>query len=287
MISSEIEDIEIRLLLDALALRYGYQFQEYETASLKRRILACVSSCKLKHISSIIPELLYTKDVLDRLVATLTVSVTHMFRNPSMFLALRQHVAPQLEKALFFNIWSAGCASGEEVYSLAILFLEMGLADNIRIYATDLDETVVQQAREGIYNVDRLEKFEQNYLKAGGKYRFSRYCQIENGLIKMDPILRESVVFSRHNLAVDGPFVKAHLVLCRNVLIYFNRALQKKVVRLLLDSLVPGGYLCLGKQERLELKMFHHGFDPMFQKHRIFQKGWESGKTELFATHFS
>ena len=272
MTPEEIQDIEIHILLETLFLRYGYDFRGYADASLKRRILHCLAACQLNHVSEIIPRMLYEGRFLKRLIGTLTVTVTTLFRDPPVFQSLREYVVPMLATYPFINVWNAGCATGEEVYATAILLKEGGMLDRARIYATDLDDEGLQIAQEGIYGVDRLEEFTKNYQRAGGQGVLSDFCHVKNGAIHMDPALREHITFSTHNLAGDAVFTETHLILCRNVLIYFDKPLQERVLHLFYDSLVRGGYLCLGSHESLEFTKLRDEFKPVAKKHRICQK---------------
>ncbi len=267
-----IQDIEIQLLIEALRLRYGYDFRDYADASLKRRILRCLSVCDFKHVSEIIPRLLHEGWFLNRLIHELSVTVTEMFRNPSTYKTLVERVFPVLKTYPFFNVWHAGCATGEEVYSLAILLKEAGLYDRSRIYATDLNPEAIRRAKEGIYSLDRLQIGRENYRLAGGGNDFSTWCHAGYDLIRMDSTLRENMVFATHNLATDGVFAEVHLILCRNVLIYFEKELKERSLVLFRDSLVSGGFLCLGNQESLPMAEVSDHFVDVVANERLFRK---------------
>lgn len=264
--------MEIQFLLDALYQRYGYDFRNYSVASLKRRILRCLSVCTIQNISEIIPKVLHDRPFLDRLIHELTVSVTDMFRDPEVYLALRKHVIPVLRTYPFFNIWHAGCATGEEIYSFAVLLSEEGLYDKACIYATDLDERVVQKAKEGAYPASNLASYKKKYKKAGGKQKFSNYCHVKHDQVRMDAALKKNIVFSTHNLATDGVFSEIHLILCRNVLIYFAPTLQNRVIELFEKSLVRSGFLCLGSHESLPFPNPFDTFITMASKEKIYRK---------------
>ena len=267
-----IQDFEIRVLLDVLYQRYGYDFRSYADASLKRRLLRCLEICKFRYISEIIPRLLHEGFFLEQLVHELTVGVTAMFRDPMIYRALRKHVIPDLQTYSFVNIWHAGCSTGEEVYSMAILLKEVGLYDQARIYATDLDSRAIKTAKKGIYPAERMSEYEENYRQALGQRRLSDYCRIKRDGIKMDAALRKNMVFSTHNLATDGVFSSMHLILCRNVLIYFSPLLQNRVFDLFLKSLVRGGVLCLGSQEFLHASDVAKHFSVVTPDEKIYRK---------------
>ncbi|MBF0583031.1 MAG: protein-glutamate O-methyltransferase CheR [Magnetococcales bacterium] len=272
MEKEKIQEIEVNLLLDALFFRYGYDFRDYDRNSLTRRILKCLETCTFQHVSEIIPRLLYNGEFLTRLVHALSVNTTEMFRDPLTFAALRERVFPVLASYPFINIWHAGCATGEEVYSLAILLHEAGLLRHARIYATDMDEEVLAKAQEGVYSIDHLEKFEENYLQAGGIHQLKAYISIGYGLFRIDDRLRQQMIFANHNLVTDGVFAEIHLLLCRNVLIYFNATLRERAFRLFCDSLGRGGFLCLGSSESLPPPEWKLSFAPVAPRERIFRK---------------
>lgn len=271
MTRDEIQDIEIQLVLEALRLRYGYDFRHYVPASLKRRVLHCLVSCGMESVSDIIPRLLYEGAFLERLIGVLTIAVTTLFRDPLVFRSLRELSVPMLRTQPFLNVWSAGCATGEEVYAIAILLREEGLYERSRIYATDLNLESLKIAEAGIYEADRWPEFAQNYQTAGGRGRLSDHCRVEGEMVRMDPDLKRHVVFSGHNLANDGAFAEMHLIVCRNVLIYFDPALQKRVLGLFLDSLVRGGDLCLGSSESVDDPGVISHFKVLSSAHRLFR----------------
>lgn len=272
MLSEEIEAIEIELVLEALRLRYGYDFRSYNRTSLSRRVRHCLSLCEFKHISQIIPRLLHEGLFLSRLISTLTVTVSSMFRDPEVFKSLQEKVIPVLKTHPFINIWHAGCATGEEVYSMAILLKEVGLYDRTQLYATDLDEDSLLKAAQGSFPLAKLEEFSANYKLAGGKKEFLDYAQIQDNVLQMDSGLKKNIMFANHNLAGDGVFAEMHLILCRNVLIYFEPVLQEKVLQLFSDSLSRGGFLCLGSHETVEFTKLHDQFTPVVKKFRICRK---------------
>lgn len=266
--SRELEEIEIRLLLDAVYRYYGFDFRDYAISSLRRRIWEHAQTESLTTISALQERLLHDSKSMERFLHGLSVSVSYMFRDPSFFRAFRDKVAPLLREHVFVHIWVAGCSTGEEVYSLAILLEEEELYPRCRIYATDMNETVLRDARAGIFPLDLMKEYTSNYLEAGGKGAFSNYYTANYGSAIFRSSLRRNVVFAQHNLATDSSFQECRVVLCRNVLIYFNPALQTRVERLLDDSLAPRGVLCLGKGESLRLP----GYVELDSEEKIFQR---------------
>ena len=268
----KIQDFEIQLLLEALRWRHGYDFRNYAPASLKRRILQCLSSCKFEHISEIIPHLIHGGHFHQRLIFELSVTVTEMFRDPFVYQAIRKKVIPFLKTFGFINVWHAGCATGEEVYSMAILLQEEGLYKKTRLYATDFNDDVLQQAKEGVFPVRKMKEYEKNYQDAGGKRSLSKYYYAKYDLARMHDSLKENIVFSNHNLVTDHVFGEMELILCRNVLIYFDRTLQDRVLGLFSDSLLHGGFLCLGSKETIQFSSLANRFNLVVENAKIFQK---------------
>jgi chemotaxis protein methyltransferase CheR len=247
----EVQDLEIRLLLEAVYQRYGYDFRNYARPTLRRRVLNMVQEQHLSSVSALQERVLRDPVALDRLTWHIAVNATSMFRDPGCFLSLRKTIVPRLRELPFFRIWHAGCATGEEVYSMAILLTEEGLYDRARIYATDMSGAALEQARTGIYSLRLMQEFTENHLRAGGLAPFSSFyaARYEAAIFKRE--LRRNVHFAQHNLVVDRSFNEFQLILCRNVLIYFEPELQRRVHQLLLDSLSPGGFLVLGRSEAL------------------------------------
>ena len=246
------EDVEIRLLLEGVYCCYGFDFREYAFASLRRRIWSAVRHENLKSISGLQERVLHDPAAMQRLLLALSVNVTAMFRDPEFFLTFRNRVVPLLRTYPFLRVWHAGCSTGEEVYSMAILLQEEGLHDRCRIYATDMNEAVLRQAREGIFPLKAVEQYERNYLQAGGKRTLSDYYTSGYGNAIFRASLKDNIVFSQHNLATDGSFNEFHVILCRNVMIYFTRPLQERVHNLFYESIVPFGILGLGSKESLQ-----------------------------------
>lgn len=248
----EVESLELQLLLEAVYRVSGYDFREYAPASLRRRIAGFVRAEGLHSLPALQERLLYEPGMMERFLFALSVTVTSMFRDPDFFLALRTAVIPLLRTYPFLRIWHAGCSTGEEVYSLAILLQEEGLYPRCRIYATDLNHSALKTAREGIFSLRLMPKYAENYLQAGGAGRLEDYYTSGYGNAIFKSSLRENVLFSQHNLATDRAFNEFNLILCRNVMIYFGKPLQQRVHRLLFDSLAMFGLLGLGSQETLQ-----------------------------------
>lgn len=268
---ADIEDVELELFVRGLMLRHGYDFSQYAAASLKRRVQALATREGFDSIGALTARMLRDDVFLPQVVAGLSVPVSEMFRDPRVFRALREHVLPLLASYPQINIWQAGCAYGEEVYSLAILLEEAGLYDRCQIYATDFSEPALARAREGIFPTRDARIFAGNYLAAGGSRSLADYYVAAYEHIKLDDRLKRHIAFIHHNLAADGVFSEAHLVLCRNVLIYFTAPLQNRVLSLFRDSLVRGGFLCLGLKENLELAPVACDFVPFQAQERIYR----------------
>lgn len=253
--NDEIENIEIKLLLEAIFQHYGFDFRRYAPASLKRRIRQSVREEKVSSVSALQEKLLYNAACMERFLLVLSINVTALFRDAGFYRAFREKVLPRLRTYPFIRIWHAGCSSGEEVYSLAILLQEEGLYDRVRLYATDMNEVILARARDGIYPLERMKGYAQNYVNAGGKNALTDYytAQYERAIFHGD--LKKNIVWSQHNLVTDGSFNEFHVILCRNVLIYFDQTLQKRVHRLLYESLISLGMLGLGQMESI-------GFSP-------------------------
>ncbi|WP_246058651.1 CheR family methyltransferase [Luteibacter pinisoli] len=274
----DVEDIEIQLFVRAMQLRHGYDFSEYAPASLKRRVQQLVRSHATGTISELNRRVLHEEGFVTRVIEGLSVPVSEMFRDPLVFRALRDKVLPVLASYPEINIWQAGCAHGQEVYSLAILLEEAGLYDRTRIYATDFNDAALQMASEGIYATRDARDWSRNYLEAGGLHSFSDYYSARYEFIKLDQRLRRNVTFFNHNLVTDEVFCEAHLILCRNVLIYFNNALQDRTLGLFRDSLVRGGFLCLGTRENVDFSPSAATFGDVDNALRIYQAGATAGR---------
>lgn len=251
MAKTDLESLELRLLLEALYSQYGYDFRGYARTSLKRRIWRRITEEGLETISGLQERLLHDPDVLERLLVDFSINVTSMFRDPTFFAAMREKVVPLLRTYPFVRIWNAGCSTGEETYSLAILLREEGLGDRSRIYATDINDAVLRRAKEGVFPLERMKDYTRDYIHGGGKAAFSDYYKTYGDVVRFDPTLVDGVVFAQHNLVSDGSFNEFNLIVCRNVMIYFDRSLQDEVHGLFYDSLVRFGLLALGHKETI------------------------------------
>ncbi|TYP75533.1 CheR family methyltransferase [Paenibacillus methanolicus] len=270
--ASERERIEIALLLEGLYQLYGYDFRNYAFSSVRRRIWHRVHAERLPNVSALTERMLHDRETMNRLLADLTIHVTEMFRDPEVFLAFRQHVVPMLRTYPFIRIWHAGCSTGEEVYSMAILLKEEGLYDKTRIYATDMNERVLDLAREGVFPIDRMQTFTRNYMEAGGKDAFSRYYTARYDSVLFHSELKENIVFAQHNLVTDRSFNEFNVIFCRNVMIYFNKELQNHVHGLLYDSLSTFGVLALGTKESINFTRHADAYDELDAHSRLYRK---------------
>ena len=267
-----VDDLELRLLLEGIYQRYGYDFREYARSSIRRRVWRRVAEERLETISGLQERVLHDRAAMDRLLLDLSVSVTAMFRDPTFFQALRRTVVPVLRTYPFIRVWNAGCSSGEETVSLAILLREEGLGDRVRIYATDINSVVLARSRRGVFPLERMREYTNNYLASGGRSSFSDYYKAAGDGARFDPDLLETVVFAQHNLVTDSDFNQFHLIVCRNVMIYFDRALQDKVVGLLDRSLIRFGILALGQKESLRFSRHAGNFEEMDPAEKIYRR---------------
>ena len=268
----ELERIEIELLLEGIFRHYGFDFRSYAYASIRRRLWRRIEAERLSTVSGLQDRLLHEPALMERLLLDLSINVTAMFRDPSFYLAFRQKVVPLLRTYPFIRIWHAGCSTGEEVYSMAILLEEEGLYERARIYATDINEVVVHRARAGIFPLERMQEYTENYIRAGGMRSFSEYYTAKYDGALFSPALQRNVVFSQHNLVTDRSFAEFNVILCRNVLIYFDRALQARVHGLFYDSLVHFGILALGSKETLRLSEYETRYEELSAADRIYRK---------------
>lgn len=267
----EPEDIELEFFVRALQQRHGYDFSGYAPASLKRRALHLVETGGYQTLSQLTGKLLRDDSLLPAIVGGLSVPVSDMFRNPGVFKALCEEVFPVLASYPRINIWQAGCAHGEEVYSLAIMLEEAGLYDRAQIYATDFSDAALLRAQEGIFAAKDARSYSENYTASGGQHSLSDYYHARYERIKIEERIKRNIHFANHNLAADGVFCEAHLILCRNVLIYFSNPLQNQVLGLFRDSLVRGGFLCLGNRESLDFAANASAFSAVNAKARIYR----------------
>lgn len=265
-------DIELRLLMEAIYLQYSHDFRDYAPASFKRRVMHALAQLDLPTVSNLQERILRDPQLFGRLLQYLTVPVSEMFRDPTYYQALRQHVMPVLRTYPSVKIWIAGCSTGEEVYSIAILLREEDLLARSIIYATDINPASLDKARAGIFPLDSVRQYTANYQKSGGTSAFSDYYTAAYGGALFDRSLVENVTFADHSLATDSVFTETQFISCRNVMIYFNRALQDRALGLFADSLSHRGFLGLGNKESLDFSSQAARFEPLCKPERIFRK---------------
>ncbi|WP_054956885.1 CheR family methyltransferase [Paenibacillus dakarensis] len=268
----ELEQIEIELLLEGIHRFYGYDFRNYALPSLRRRIWHHVHAEGLTTISALQDKVLHERSCFERLVHNLSIPVTEMFRDPNLFLTFRQKVIPLLRTYPYIRIWHAGCSTGEEVYSMAILLHEEGLYDKARIYATDMNSRSLQQAKEGVFDIKRMKQYTKNYLEAGGKQSFSEYYTAKYNSVIFQPFLKKNMIFAEHNLATDRSFNEFNVIFCRNVMIYFNDELRNHVHGLFHESLSHFGILVLGAKESIHFTNFSDSYEALDRTEKIYRK---------------
>jgi len=268
----KLEDIEIGLLLDGIFTQYGYDFRGYAPASIRRRIFKRVEGEKHGTISRLIDKVLHDKEAMERLLLSLTVNVTAMFRDPEFHVAFREKVVPLLKTYPFIRIWHAGCSTGEEVYSMAILLSEEGIYERCRIYATDLNEAVLRTARIGIFPIGVVREYSENYLKAGGKRSLSDYYTARYDNVLFSQALHRNVVFAQHDLVTGASFNEFNVIFCRNVMIYFGRPLQDRVHGLMYQSLARLGILGLGLKESLRFSPHEESYSELDGQNKLYRK---------------
>ena len=268
----EVEDIEIDLLLEGLFRRYGYDFRSYASASIRRRIWNFAHWQNVPTISLLQDKLLHDPAVMEQFVLSLTVNVTAMFRDPLFYKAVREKVVPLLKTYPFVRIWDAGCSSGEEAYSLAVVLAEEGLYDRCRIYATDMNEAVLRKAKAGIFPLSKMKEYTDNYIQAGGMASFSEYYTAKFDHAILSNSLKRNIVFAQHNLVTDKSFNEFQLILIRNVLIYFNDDLRHRVLDLLHGSLVKFGVLALGRKESLKFSSYDHAYEELDVREKLYRR---------------
>jgi chemotaxis protein methyltransferase CheR len=272
MAADGVEDIEIHLLLEALFRRYHYDFRHYAQTSIKRRLRQARQQLGFASFSALQEAVLHDAAMLGRLLDFLTVQVSEMFRDPSYFRAIREMVAPHLRTYPSLKVWIAGCSSGEELHSFAILFREEGLFDRTLFYATDINPAALEAAAAGVYAMDRIKAFTENHQQSGGRSSLSDYYTAAYGRAAFDKALRSRVVFSDHSLVTDAVFAEVQLISCRNVLIYFDRALQDRTIGLFHDALARKGFLGLGSKETLRFSKHAAGFNDFVREEKIYQR---------------
>ena len=272
MIREDTTELEISLLLGAIYQKYGYDFRQYSKAHINRRIRNRMALSGLEDISQIQSKVLKDESFAHELLQDLSITVTEMFRDQYFYKSLRENVIPILKTYPFIKIWHAGCATGEEAYSMAIIMQEEGLYERTTIYATDFNQHALNRAKEGIFSNALMKEYTINYQLSGGKEPFSSYYTSNYDNIIMNQSLKKNIVWANHNLVTDNVFAEVHLILCRNVLIYFDNSLQNKVQELFYDSLIYGGISCLGSKESLQFTDFYEKYMELDKKQRIFKK---------------
>jgi len=272
MNNKETTDVEISTLLEAVYQKCGYDFSQYSRAHIKRRIMSRMAMSGVADISQMKELILNDETFTHNFLQSLSITVTEMFRDPGFYNSLRKNVVPLLKSYPFIKIWHAGCCTGEEAYSMAILLQEECLYDRTTIYATDFNQHSLNRAKEGIFSHKLIKEYTANYQLSGGIESFSNYYTSDDENVILNESLKKNIVWAHHNLVTDSVFAEVHLILCRNVLIYFDRSLQNKVQRLFHSSLMDGCFLCLGSKESLRFSDFDTEYTELDRKHRIFKK---------------
>jgi chemotaxis protein methyltransferase CheR len=268
----DLERIEVQLLLEAIYQHYGFDFRGYALGSLRRRLWQRAHAEGLATMSALQDRVLHDPAVMERLLLDLSINVTSMFRDPTFYQAFREKVVPVLRTYPFLRIWNAGCSTGEETYSLAILLKEAGLYERARIYATDINDNVLERARQGSFPLERMRDYTENYLRAGGGESFSTYYTVEGDRARFAPELREQIVFAQHNLVSDAPFNVFNAIVCRNVMIYFGKSLQDRVHELFYESLDPFGVLAMGHKESIRFSKFEDRYEALDPQEKLYRK---------------
>lgn len=269
---ASLKDLEVDLLLEGIFRRYGYDFRNYARASLNRRLKKVLDLEGITRITTLLDRLLHDPAAMGRFVETLAVHTTSMFRDPDVYRLMRKKIVVHLRTYPFLRVWVAGCSTGEEVYSLSILLQEEGLYDRCRIYATDISDAVLERARRGIFPISAMREYTQAYQQAGGREDFSSYYLTDQAHAIVRTHLRKNIIFSQHNLATDEVFNEFQLVFCRNVNIYFDAQLQRRVFELIHGSLTPFGILGIGKKESLRGNPFADAYEEVEPGMRLFRK---------------
>ena len=268
----ENEYLELELLLEGIYRKYEFDFRDYSMVHIKRRLDHRLAITGMQNYSQLLHRVIYDSDFFKSILLDLSINVTEMFRDPVFYRMFRKEVIPYLETYPFVKFWHAGCSAGQEVYSTAIMLEEEGLLPRMQIYATDFNERILDKAREGIYPVENIKSYTENYQKAGGKASFGDYYTAQYEFVLIKQRLKDNILFSFHNLVTDGVFGEMNVIFCRNVLIYFNKELQNRVLKLFYESLVPGGFLCLGTKETLKFSDVEKDFEVVSNKQKIYRK---------------
>src|SRR5687767_9027242 len=268
----DLELVEIQLLTEGIYRHYGFDFRDYSVPSLRRRIWKRIYAEGLSTVAGLIEKVLHDPQCMERLLLDLSINTTAMFRDPTFYLSFRRKVVPILRTYPYVRLWHAGCSTGEEVYSMAILLEEEGIYDRCRIYATDMNEAVLKQAREGIFPLNVAEQYRQNYVQSGGAGSFDDYYTGAYGSGIFRASLKRNVIFSQHNLATDGSFNEFHIIMCRNVMIYFKKSLQNRVHDLLYDSLNLRGVLGIGSKESIQFTPHEKDYETLQPGVKLFRR---------------
>lgn len=271
-INIKYEEMEVDFLLEAIYRLSGFDFRQYNKSSISRRIHNRMKINGISTITGLLEKVIHEESHLEQLLNDFSINVTEMFRNPSFFKAFREEVVPILREYPEIRIWHAGCATGEEVYSMAILLEEEGLKDKAVIYATDMNEQVLEKASKGIFPIQKMQAYTKNYMLAGGSKAFSEYYKTDSQHAYFHPTLLENIIFAQHNLVTDQSFNEFHVIICRNVLIYFNSELQEQVQQLFYQSLSPEGVLGLGDKETLKFSRVMENYQELVGSERIYQR---------------
>ena len=270
--SGDLERIETALLLEGIYQHYGFDFRGYAWASLKRRLWRRAHAEGVHSLSALQERVLHDPAAMNRLLLDLSINVTTMFRDPTFFAAFREKVVPLLRTYPFVRIWNAGCSTGEETYSIAIILREEGLQDRARVYATDINDVVLEHARTASYPLDRMRDYTENYIRAGGTAAFSEYYEADGAVARFDPSLLDGIVFAQHNLASDGAFNQFNVIVCRNVMIYFGKPLQERVHNLFYESLETFGVLALGNKESIRFTGHEQRYEELDAREKLYRK---------------
>lgn len=270
--SFDISDEDIELVLYDVVELYGYDFMNYSRASMRRRITRLIAKDRFSSFAEFRYRVRSDKSYFKRFVEEITVNVTEMFRDPMFYKALREQVLPTLAPLPVVRVWHAGCASGEEVYSMAIILHEAGLLKKSLLYATDINPSVLERVRHGVYPISQMKQYSENYIQSGGKHDFSSYYTAQYDSVKFDEMLAKRIVLATHNLVADRSFNEFQLILCRNVMIYFDKPFQDRVLHLFYDSLETLGYLALGSKETLKFTDIAKKFKQLENKEKIWRK---------------
>ena len=267
-----IFDIEVKLFIEAVFMKYKYDFRQYGLASIKRRLSSALIAHDIKTVSALQEKILYEPAFFSAILQYMTISTTEMFRDPNYFKAFREKVLPYLKSYPSIKIWVAGCSSGEEAYSFAIIFKEAGLLDRVMIYATDINPVILDKARMGVYRLEDMKKNSLNYQQSGGSASLADYYTANYNAAAIDNSLKKNIIFADHSLATDAVFSEMQFVSCRNVLIYFDKELQNRAIELFHDSLSMKGFLGIGSKESLKFSKCESSFESWSLPDRIYRK---------------